>query len=43
MVNISKVLLHPYVTEKTMNYMAGTPDPGLQGRQQDRVRRPEDR
>jgi len=25
MVNISKVLLHPYVTEKTMNYMAGTP------------------
>jgi len=25
MVAIDKVLLHPYVTEKTMNYMAGTP------------------
>ena len=31
--------MHPYVTEKTMNHMTGTPDPGLQGRQQARVHR----
>ncbi len=32
-----KVLLYPYVTEKTMNYMTARP-PGFQG-QQDRVHR----
>jgi len=25
MVNLDNVLLHPYVTEKTMNHMTGTP------------------
>ena len=25
MVDPNKILLHPYVTEKTMNYMTGTP------------------